>query len=78
MREEGMVRRLVGTLLFLIPAMGLFEIAGRLASEGCGSWWAFLAAGWAALGVATNCWVGEFPLPRCPACRKPEPPDELL
>jgi hypothetical protein len=57
----------------MIPAMGLFEIAGRLASEGRGSWWAFLAAGWSALGVATNYWGGDFP-----ACQKPEPPDALL
>jgi hypothetical protein len=72
-----MINRLVGTLLFLIPALALFEIAARLASEGRGSWWAFLAAGWAALGVASNYWVGDLPHPPRPGCRKLEPPDEL-
>jgi hypothetical protein len=67
------MRRLLGTVLFLIPALGLFEIAGRLASEGRGSWWAFLVAGWTALGVATNHWSGDIP-----ACQKPDPQDELL
>jgi hypothetical protein len=78
MREGVVVRRLVGTLLFMIPALGLFEIAGRLALEGCGGWWTFLTAGWAALGVATNCWSGEFLISRRPACQKPEPPDRLF
>jgi hypothetical protein len=59
-------------------AMGLFEIAGRLASEGRGGWWAFLVSGLMAFGVATNYWGGDFPLPRCPACQKPDPQDDLL
>jgi hypothetical protein len=69
---------LVGTSLFLVPAPGLFEIAGQLATERCGSWWAFLPAGWAALGVAANCRSGDFPVSPERDRGKPEPPEGLL
>jgi hypothetical protein len=78
MRVEKMVRRLVGALIFMVPSLGLFEIAGRLASEGRGACWAFLMAGWAALGVAANCWSGEFPVSPEQDRRKPVPREELL
>jgi hypothetical protein len=76
MKETQLLRKLVGALLFMVPAVVLFEIAGRLASEGRGAWWAFLMAGCATLGVAANCWSGELPVPPS-GRRKPEPPDGL-
>ena len=66
-----MGRRLVGSLMFVGAALFLFEIAGRLTSEGKSGWGWFLLAGLVLAGVALNIWTGEIPTPGCSRCRKP-------
>jgi hypothetical protein len=56
-----MGRRLTGCVLFLLPTMCLFEIAGRLASDQRGGWGWFLFTGLMLSGIAHNVWTGEFP-----------------
>ena len=72
-----MLRRLLGSILFLFPALCLFEIAGRLASEEKGGWGWFLFAGLIVCGVAVNLWAGEKPAHQCTCCGKPQRLDEL-
>jgi hypothetical protein len=66
-----MVRRLVGSLMFLGAGMFLFEIAGRLAWSQLAGWGWFVFAGLMLSGVALNLWIGEIPTTQCPRCQKP-------
>jgi hypothetical protein len=59
-----MGRRFLGTVLFLMPCLCLFNNAGRLAQERCSGWGWFLFLGFGSLGVALNIWTGEIPTPR--------------
>ena len=62
-----MFRRLVGTILFLIPSLVLFDRAWRLASEERSGWGWFLAAGMVLSGIAVNVWDwGDSRLPGVP------------
>ena len=45
-----MGRRLTGSLMFLMPALSLFEMAGRLASDQRAGWGWFLFAGLVIVG----------------------------
>ena len=49
-----MGRRLLGAVLFLVPAMLILQTAGRLAAEGRDGWGWFLMAGCAGCGVSLN------------------------
>jgi hypothetical protein len=64
-----MGHRFLGAMLFLLPALWLFEMAARLASDQRGGWGWFLAAGLILAGIAVNLWTGENEARR-PACRK--------
>jgi hypothetical protein len=66
-----MGRRLVGTVLFLIPCLCLFDTAGRLAQDQRSGWGWFLCFGLMMTGVALNIWTGEIPTPRSPHSQKP-------
>ncbi len=72
-----MGRRLLGAVLFLCPAMMLYQTAGRLASEGRDGWGWFLVAGFAACGVSLNLWTGELVTAPSQVRGKPLPPDDL-
>jgi hypothetical protein len=72
-----MCRRWLGSILFLIPALCLFEIAGRLASEGRGGWAWFLLVGCWLAGSAVCVSTGEWEGMPDSRLRKPEQPDEL-
>jgi hypothetical protein len=68
--------RLVGALLFLLPAVVLFEVAGRLAGDLKPGWGWFLFAGLLLAGGALNLWTGEQPAGRRRACPKPGVTDD--
>ena len=72
-----MIRRFVGAVLFLTPGIGLFEIAGRLASEPRTGWGWFVFAGLIFSGIALNLWTGKNPTPQCPRCQKPHSQHDL-
>ena len=67
-----MGRRLVGSLMFLMPAFSLFEMAGRLASDQRAGWGWFLFAGLILSGIALKLWTGEVPDARV---KEPAPRD---
>jgi hypothetical protein len=72
-----MFRPMFGTILFLFPALCLFEIAGRLASEEKSGWGWFLFAGMVVCGVSLNLWTGDVPSLRCTRCEKYPPANDL-
>lgn len=72
-----MGNRILGTILFPCPALGLFRIAGCLASERCEGWGWFLFAGLILSAIALNLWTGQMPDVPCPSCGKPRPSDDL-
>ena len=72
-----MVRRLVGSLMFLGVSVILFQIAGRLAWDQRAGWGWFVLAGLMLSGVALNLWNGEIPTNQCTRCQKPYSPNDL-
>lgn len=64
-----MLRRLIGSVLSLVPAIALFEIAARLASAQQGGWGWFLFFGVMFGFMSTAIW-DEQPKSSCPRCGK--------
>jgi hypothetical protein len=70
--------RLVGALLFLLPAVVLFEVAGRLAGDLKPGWGWFLFAGLLLAGGALNLWSADQPSGEIKARQKPRVMDDWV